>query len=104
MLNDVRHYHPRYCLALCTKYKQKYALINDGTCLCTNKQMKGEQDDVDRVTGQTCNRLCRGNYFYTCGNTDNSTIYSMYILKSKCTHGKMICLPLQNFSCIDLFV
>jgi len=88
-MDNIHDFHPRYCLALCTKYEQKYALINNGTCLCTNKPMKeDEDDDIDILLGQFCSRPCAGNYFYSCGNQDNSTIYSMYLLQPKCRHGK----------------
>ncbi|CAF1131269.1 unnamed protein product [Rotaria sordida] len=80
-------FHPRYCLTFCTKYQQKYALINDIECLCTNKPMKDEDSDVDVLTGQQCSQPCAGNYFYSCGNKDNITIYSMYLLSPKCRHG-----------------
>ncbi|UJR31253.1 hypothetical protein I4U23_018755 [Adineta vaga] len=84
---DLQAYHPRYCLTLCTKYKQKYALINNDTCLCTNKPMKDEENDVTILTGQDCSQQCLGNYFYSCGHQSNSTIYSMYVLLPKCRHG-----------------
>jgi hypothetical protein len=84
----MQDYHPRYCLALCTKYDQKYALINSGDCLCTNNPMKDEQDDVDILSAHSCSQQCPGNYFYSCGNKGNLTIYSMYILQPKCRHGK----------------
>ena len=82
--------HPRYCLALCEKYDQKYALISKADCLCTNRAMKGDQEDVDILSGQQCDRLCTSNYFYSCGNTNNMTIYSLYILQPKCRHGTLI--------------
>ncbi|CAF1125765.1 unnamed protein product [Rotaria sp. Silwood1] len=79
-------FHPRYCLAFCTQYKQKFALINDKECLCTNKPMK-DADDVNILSGQDCSQPCAGNYFYSCGNKNNVTIYSMYLLLPKCRHG-----------------
>ncbi len=89
-------FHPRYCLEFCTKYNQKYALINHGQCLCTNSPMKDEEDNVDILTGQSCSQQCQGNYFYSCGHKTNVTIYSLYLLKPKCRHGKY-------FSSIFLF-
>ncbi|CAF4543378.1 unnamed protein product [Rotaria sp. Silwood2] len=80
-------FHPRHCLAFCTKYEQKYALINDIECLCTNKPIKDEDNDADKLPGQHCSQLCAGNYFYSCGNKNNLTIYSMYLLQPKCRHG-----------------
>ncbi|CAF2928216.1 unnamed protein product [Rotaria sp. Silwood2] len=80
-------FHPRYCLAFCTKYEQKYALINDNECLCTNEPMKDEYNDVDILPGQHCSQQCAGNYFYSCGNKNNLAIYSMYLLLPKCRHG-----------------
>ena len=44
--------------------------------------------NIDILTGQSCSQQCSGNYFYSCGNKNNSTIYSMYILQPKCRHGK----------------
>ncbi|CAF1131378.1 unnamed protein product, partial [Rotaria sordida] len=79
-------FHPRYCLAFCTKYEQKYALINDKKCLCTNKPMK-DADDVDILSEQHCSQSCAANYFYSCGNQNNVAIYSMYLLQPKCGHG-----------------
>ncbi|CAF1570035.1 unnamed protein product, partial [Rotaria sordida] len=31
-----------------------------------------------------CTQECQGNYFYTCGNAKNSTLYSMYVENPKC--------------------
>jgi len=89
-IQDKENFHPRYCLAFCTKYEQKYALINNVECLCTNIPMKDEEDNVDILTGQDCSQQCEGNYFYSCGNKNNLTIYSMYLLQPKCRHGKKL--------------
>jgi len=86
------NFHPRYCLEFCTKYNQKYALINHGQCLCTNSPMKDEEDNVDILTGQSCSQQCQGNYFYSCGHKTNVTIYSLYLLQPKCRHGKYFSL------------
>jgi len=88
-IQDQENFHPRYCLAFCTKYEQKYALINNEECLCTNTPMKDEENNVDILTGQDCSQQCSGNYFYSCGNENNLTIYSMYVLQPKCRHGKI---------------
>jgi hypothetical protein len=85
-INDKENFHPRYCLSLCTKYEQKYALINNGKCLCTNDAIKGT--NIDILRGDNCSQQCEGNYFYSCGNKNNRTIYSMYLLQPKCRHGK----------------
>jgi hypothetical protein len=79
--------HPRHCLELCTKYQQKYALINGNKCFCTNIPVKNDRSTII-LTHQVCSLKCSANYFYTCGNKDNETIYSMYIMKPQCLHGK----------------
>ncbi|CAF0718155.1 unnamed protein product [Adineta steineri] len=86
-IQNQHDFHPRYCLKLCTKYNQKYALINNGTCLCTNTVLKGDEANSMTLPGQNCSQLCPGNHFYSCGHKDNKNIYSMYILKPKCRHG-----------------
>jgi len=50
--------------------------------------MKDEEDNVDMLTGQYCSQQCAGNYFYSCGNKNNATIYSVYLLLPECRHGK----------------
>jgi hypothetical protein len=87
-IKDRHDFHPRYCLALCSKYEQKYALINSGECLCTNNPMKDDQSDISILTGQDCSQQCAANYFYTCGNKDNSSVYSLYKMQPICRHGK----------------
>ena len=96
-INDPVKFHPRYCLAFCSKYNQKSALINDKQCLCTNDPIKENEDNIDILTGQSCSKQCQGNYFYSCGNQNNFTIYSMYLLLPKCRHGKDFFL---NFLCL----
>jgi hypothetical protein len=95
-------FHPRYCLAFCTKFNQKYALINQGKCLCTNSPIKDEADDIDILTGQSCSQQCQGNYFYSCGNPNNISIYSVYLLQPKCRHGKTFPIDIL-LSSFDLF-
>ena len=82
--------HPRYCLAFCTKYNQKYALLNNQECLCTNIPLTEQEESVDFLTSQSCSQPCAGNYFYSCGHYTNRTIYSAYVLSPKCLHGKML--------------
>ncbi|CAF1003222.1 unnamed protein product [Rotaria sordida] len=82
--NDI---HPRHCLELCTNYKQKYALLNSNKCLCTNVSLKKKQDDPYPSLDFNCTRECPANYFYTCGNTSNSSIYSMYVMELNCPTG-----------------
>lgn len=79
--------HPRYCLSLCTKYQQKYALINHDYCLCTNEPIKNDFDNIEILTTKNCTQSCRGNYFYSCGYKDNPMIYSLYLLLPECRHG-----------------
>ncbi|CAF0983844.1 unnamed protein product [Adineta steineri] len=79
--------HPRHCLELCTKYKQKYALINSNTCFCTNIQLKDEKSKSEILANKHCSLQCSANYFYTCGHKLNSTLYSVYIMQPKCRHG-----------------
>jgi hypothetical protein len=61
--------------------------MNNKECLCTNIPVKNEES-IDELANQNCPQQCSGNYFYSCGNKDNSTLYSMYILQPKCRHGK----------------
>ena len=87
-IHDRQSFHPRHCLALCQKYGQIYALINNGECLCTNSPVKADESNVELLNGQACSQQCAGNYFYSCGNQQNLTIYSMYVFQPKCRHGK----------------
>ncbi|CAM4740124.1 unnamed protein product [Rotaria magnacalcarata] len=89
-LTNKYDFHPRYCLELCAKYEQKYALINDNECFCTNRALKKADPDVEILTGQSCSQPCASNYFYTCGNKMNVTVYSMYVLQPKCQHGYLV--------------
>lgn len=73
--------YPRYCLLLCRNYQQKYALINSNKCLCTNYRLNNEKYD-------NCTLQCSANYFYTCGNASNSSLYSMYVMTPRCPIGK----------------
>ncbi|CAF1051081.1 unnamed protein product [Rotaria sp. Silwood1] len=82
--------HPRHCLELCTNYKQTYALLNLNKCLCTNVSPKKKQYDLFISLGLNCTRECPANYFYTCGNTSNSSIYSMYVMELNCPVGFML--------------
>jgi len=84
----INNIHPRHCLELCTNYQQKYALINTNKCFCTNIPIKNDEYDNEILLNQNCSHECSSNYFYTCGNTIKSTIYSMYIMQPKCRHGK----------------
>ncbi|CAF3855672.1 unnamed protein product [Rotaria sp. Silwood1] len=86
-LTNINNIHPRHCLQLCLNYQQKYALINSNICLCTNIQIKDIQYNTTILSNQYCSQECSANYFYTCGNKINSTIYSMYIMQPKCRHG-----------------
>ena len=87
-LTNLNNSHPRHCLELCTNYQQKYALMNSNKCFCTNIPIKDEQYHTDLLPHKFCSQKCAANYFYTCGNRDNSTIYSMYIMQPKCRHGR----------------
>ncbi|CAM4915857.1 unnamed protein product [Rotaria socialis] len=82
--------HPRHCLELCVKYQQKYALMNSNKCLCTNIRLKKRNDKLSALSTYSCTQECQGNYFYTCGNSSNSTIYSMYAMETSCPRGKTI--------------
>ncbi|CAF4012693.1 unnamed protein product [Rotaria sp. Silwood2] len=87
-INDI---HPRYCLELCTNYRQKYALLNSNTCLCTNIPLKKKQNNAFESSDLNCTQECSGNYLYTCGNSENSSIYSMYVMKTNCPVDKQRC-------------
>ncbi|CAM4762601.1 unnamed protein product [Rotaria magnacalcarata] len=79
--------HPRHCLELCVKYQQKYALMNSNKCLCTNIRLKNKNDNPTAFIKYSCTQECHGNYFYSCGNSSNSTIYSMYAMQTTCPRG-----------------
>ncbi|CAF4368318.1 unnamed protein product [Rotaria socialis] len=79
--------HPRHCLELCVKYQQKYALMNSNKCLCTNIRLKKRNDKLSAFIKYNCTQECQGNYFYTCGSSSNSTIYSMYTMETTCPRG-----------------
>jgi hypothetical protein len=85
--------HPRHCVELYTNFKQKYSLLNSNRCLCTNIPIKKLKDNLFasfRTTSNNnnCTQECQANYFYTCGNANNSNIYSMYVMKLQCPPGK----------------
>ena len=84
---NLKDLHPRNCLELCTNNQQQYALINGNKCFCTNVQVKLDSSS-DSLPHSDCSLKCSGNYFYTCGNSDEPTRYSMYIMKPRCVHGK----------------
>ncbi|CAF4943073.1 unnamed protein product, partial [Rotaria sp. Silwood1] len=86
-LNRIKDIQPRHCLELCTKYSQHYAILNSNTCLCVNIPMIKQQNNIFTLRDYNCNQECQSNYFYTCGNTSNSNIYSMYIMPTKCPYG-----------------
>ncbi|CAF3973159.1 unnamed protein product [Rotaria sordida] len=85
-LNRIKDIHPRHCLELCTKYNQQYALLNSNKCLCTNIPMKKQQNNIFTIQDYNCTQECQSNYFYTCGDANNSDIYSMYVMPTKCPH------------------
>jgi hypothetical protein len=86
--------HPRHCVELCTNYKQQYSLLNSNRCLCTNIPMKKLNDNLfapfstSSSSSDNCTQECQANYFYTCGNTNNAKIYSVYVVKLQCPPGK----------------
>ncbi|CAM4839843.1 unnamed protein product [Rotaria magnacalcarata] len=87
-LNRADDVHPRYCLELCTKYEQKYALLNANKCLCTNIQIETrETDSWSLHQDNNCTEQCLGNYLYSCGNINNSSIYSVYSMQLNCPPG-----------------
>ena len=88
VFNDTTNLHPRHCLEICSKYQQKYALINAYRCFCTNIPVKNEENDIHILTNLFCSQECSANYFYTCGSQINPAIYSMYMMQPKCQHGK----------------
>ncbi|CAF2666053.1 unnamed protein product [Rotaria sp. Silwood2] len=83
-LNHKNDVHPRHCLELCKNYKQQYALLNSNKCLCTNILTRKKQYNMLIPSDYNCTQECQGNYFYTCGNTSDSMIYSMYVMQPKC--------------------
>ncbi|CAF4131268.1 unnamed protein product, partial [Rotaria sordida] len=89
-LNRIKDIHPRHCLELCTKYNQQYALLNSNKCLCTNIPMKKQQNNIFTIQDYNCTQECQSNYFYTCGDANNSDIYSMYVMPTKCPHNFQI--------------
>lgn len=90
--------HPRHCLELCSKAQQKYALLNLNKCLCTNVPPPKKKPSVSLLDlpDFNCTQECPGNYFYTCGNTTNSSLYSMYVMEVQCHPGKKL-----NEKCIS---
>jgi len=84
--------HPRHCVELCTNYEQQYSLLNLNRCLCTNILMENLKANLFTssltTTANICTQECQGNYFYTCGNVNNSKIYSVYVVKLQCPPGK----------------
>ncbi|CAF4191400.1 unnamed protein product, partial [Rotaria sp. Silwood2] len=84
--NDI---HPRHCLELCNNYKQKYALLNLNKCLCTNVLPKKKKNNLLTQFDLSCTRQCSANYFYTCGNPTNSSLYSMYTMELNCPTDKI---------------
>jgi hypothetical protein len=92
-LTHMSDVHPRHCVELCTNYIQKYSLLNSNRCLCTNIPLEKAKDNLFapfRTTSSpnNCTQECQANYFYTCGNTNNSNIYSVYVSKFQCLPGK----------------
>ena len=85
--NDSLDLHPRHCLEFCTINQQKYALINSNQCFCMNMPAKHNKSDMRLLPKQNCSHECSGNYFYACGNSNSSAIYSMYVRQQKCQHG-----------------
>ncbi|CAF3982260.1 unnamed protein product [Rotaria sordida] len=85
MLNS-HDIHPRHCLLLCKKYEQRYALLNSNTCLCMNNTIT-TTTTTNKLTFFNCDRKCYGNYFYRCGHTNDSTIYSVYLMRPVCPFG-----------------
>ena len=79
--------HPRHCLEFCTKHGQKYALINTQNCFCTNLPIKIDESTTI-LANQNCSLQCSANYFYTCGSQDDPTVYSVYVIKPQCQHGR----------------
>lgn len=79
--------HPRRCLQLCTKYEQKYAFLQRDQCFCTNIQLELTDGLTGILENESCDQKCSSNYFYSCGNRANSSIYSMYVMQPKCRHG-----------------
>ncbi|CAF3685928.1 unnamed protein product, partial [Rotaria sp. Silwood1] len=99
--NDI---HPRHCLELCTNYKQKYALINSNKCLCTNILTKKKEDTLFTPRDRNCIQECSANYFYTCGNSTNSSLYSVYVMKTKCPFGFQISEDEQRCVSVDTLI
>ncbi|CAF4640973.1 unnamed protein product [Rotaria sp. Silwood2] len=81
-----RDIYLRHCLELCAYFKQKYAL-NSNKCLCTNLLPKKKNDYLFATLDYNGSQKCPANYFYTCGNTSNSLIYSMYVMELNCPVG-----------------
>ncbi|CAF1411640.1 unnamed protein product [Rotaria sordida] len=105
-LNHINDVHPRHCLELCKKYKQQYALLNSNKCLCTNIPMTKRQNALRLFIPPDfdCNQECQGNYLYTCGNTSNSTIYSVYVMHPRCPHNFQLSFDEQQCVQIDFSV
>jgi hypothetical protein len=101
--------HPRHCVELCAYYKQQYSLLNSNRCLCTNIPMKKMEENLitySRTTrkNDNCTQECPANYFYTCGNTNNSNIYSVYYSEMECSFGKRrTCMFLLFFFLLKRF-
>ncbi|CAF3871152.1 unnamed protein product [Rotaria sordida] len=71
------------CMDLVAHYEQRYALLNSNTCLCMNNTIT----TTNKLTFFNCDRKCYGNYFYRCGHTNDSTIYSVYLMRPVCPLG-----------------
>lgn len=80
--------HPRHCLELCSKYERPKALLSSKKCLCLNTSQYLDSEVKQHVDSVKCSQECRGNYFYSCGNENDSTIYSAYLLRKSCPPGK----------------
>lgn len=92
-IKNLRNIYPRHCLELCNTYQQNYALLNGNKCLCTNRIPKIESSNKLFSVSSTdliCTQECPGNYFYTCGSTTNSSVYSVYSMKLHCPNGKRL--------------
>ncbi|CAF2059180.1 unnamed protein product [Rotaria magnacalcarata] len=111
-LNRSSDVHPRHCLELCTKYEQKYALLNANKCLCTNIQIKPRETDSWFLSQDTnCTDECQD---YSCGDDKeyhlvNGFCYKINVheitwqeAKSQCERENAALFIPENFEALQL--
>ncbi|CAF5082540.1 unnamed protein product, partial [Rotaria sp. Silwood1] len=49
--------------------------------------MKNNNSEISTLSNFDCTQECAANYFYTCGNSTNSSLYSVYAMQLTCPLG-----------------